>query len=127
MAFPLLAAAAGPQVNRLDTGPLHLNGGQCTFENQTRQTVMASDWAGKFWIKVDGRIVEFVTHQSDEDMQRQSDQKRWRDTLQAQGLTLSLDLKGTGVHNDTATYRGRLEVKRGNAVTRIAVSGGCSA
>jgi len=127
MAFPLLAAAAGPQVNRLDTGLLHLNGGQCTFENQTRQTVMASDWAGKFWIKVDGRIVEFVTHRSDEEMQRQSDHKRWRDTLQARGLTVTVDLKGSGVRNDTAAYQGRIEVRRGDAVTRIAVSGGCSA
>ena len=127
MTFPLLAAAAGPQVNRLDTVQLHLDGGQCAFENQTRQTVLASDWAGKFWIQVDGRIVEFVTHRSDEEMQRQSDHKRWRDTLQARGLTVTLDLKGSGVRNDTAAYQGRIEVRRGDAVTRIAVSGGCSA
>jgi len=60
-------------------------------------------------------------------MQRQSDHKRWHDTLQARGLMVTLDLKGSGVRNDTAAYRGRIEVRRGDAVTRIAVSGGCSA
>lgn len=127
IAFPLIAAGAGPQLSSFDPDQLHLDGGQCAFGSKPGQTVLAGDWAGKFWIKVDGRIVEFVTRQSDEEMHRQSDRKRWHDTLRAQGLTLTLDLKGTSVHNDTVAYKGRIEVKRGDAVTRIPVRGGCAA
>jgi len=127
LAFPVLAAAAGPQLDSFDPDQLHLDGSQCAFTNQARQTVLASDWVRTFWIKVDGKMIELASRQSDEEMQRQSAQKRWRDTLQAPGLTLELDLKKTGAGDDTAAYTGRIALKRGDAVTRIAVSGGCAA
>jgi len=127
IAFPLLAAAAGPQLDSLDPDQLHLVGSQCAFENKAGQTMLASDWIGKFWVKVDGKMVEFVTRQPDDEMQRQSEQKRWHDVLQAGELTLTLDLRKTGAHDDTASYQGRIELKRGGAVTRMAVAGGCTA
>ena len=127
IAVPLLAAAAGPQLDSFDPDQLHLVGSQCAFENKAGQTMLASDWIGKFWVKVDGKMVEFVTRQPDDEMQRQSEQKRWHDVLQAGELTLTLDLRKTGAHDDTATYKGRIELKQRGGVERIPVVGGCSA
>jgi len=127
MVFALCAFAKDVQVANFDPAQLHLIGSSCTFDRKTRETVLASDWAGKFWMKVDGKIIELVSHTSDREAEQQLAGKRWHEVLTQDDLIVELSLVETGRGEDSVAYTGYLEVKRLGASTRIPITGGCGA
>ena len=127
MAFSSCAFAKGVQVTHFDPAQLHLIGSSCTFDRKARETVLASDWAGKFWIKVDGKMIELASRSADREAEQQLAGKRWHEVLIKGHLIVELNLVETARGEDSAAYRGYLEVKRPGSSTRIPVNGGCSA
>lgn len=121
------AAAEELRINRFDMNSLHLDGSQCDFTEKGNGTVLASDWLTKFWMKVDGKMVQFTGTGSNADFERQLKTKRWKETFQAGGITVALDLTETGRGDDAAEFRGFVDVKRGSLVKRIKVTVDCGA
>ena len=105
---------------------LHVEGSYCQF-NSEHNTFLASDWDRKFWMKIDGEMVEFQSRRSDPEVEAQVKSKHWRETLMAGGVTVSLDLTETGRGDDTAAFRGHIDVLRGTTRVRLWVAGGCGA
>lgn len=115
------------EISSFDPTQLHLSGSYCEFQRKPNETVLASDWAGKFWMKIDGKMIELVSHQTDAEGERQLAGKRWEETLRGSGLTVGLGLMELGRGEDSATYKGYLELKRRGSSTRIPITGGCGA
>lgn len=122
-----LASAQEPRISRFDVDSLHLEGAYCGFDQKGGGTVLASDWGKKFWMKIDGKMVEFAGTRSNSDIATQLAGKHWQETLTAKGITVILDLAETGRASDTAAFQGYIDVKRNMSVKRIAVDGGCGA
>jgi hypothetical protein len=127
LAFTLSAFARDVDIAGFDPAQLHLSGSYCTFERKPHDVVLASDWASKFWMKVDGKMIELVSHKTDDEAERQLASKRWHETLIGADLTVELSLAQIGHGEDSAAYKGYLEVRRRGPSTRIAVNGGCGA
>jgi hypothetical protein len=122
-----LPVAAKPlQIDSVDLPSLHLEGSQCDFARQN-STVLASDWVDKLWMKIDGKMVEFTSTQTDTEIEQRLASKRWRETLKANGITVMLNLTETGRGDDSAAYRGCIEVERNGVTKRLPVTGGCAA
>lgn len=105
---------------------LHIEGSYCRLDSD-HKTFLASDWGRKYWMKIDGKMVEFQSQESDSDVEKQLKSKHWREALQAGDVTISFDLIETGRGDDTAAFRGHLDVIRGTSRTRLFVAGGCGA
>jgi hypothetical protein len=71
LAFTLSAFAKEVEIASFDPDRLHLSGSYCTFERKPNETVLASDWAGKYWMKVDGKMIELVSHKAGAEAGRQ--------------------------------------------------------
>jgi len=127
LAFALPASAGNIEVASFDAAPLYGVGSNCEFGRQADKTLLASDWVDKFWMKVDGKIIQFTSHRTDADIERQLAAKRWHETLKAGDLTLDIKLSETGRGEDTVGYKGMIELKRAGTSTRIPVTGGCAA
>lgn len=127
LAFTVPAIADNIDVASFDPTPLYGVGSYCEFGRQADKTLLASDWVGKFWMKVDGKIVEFASHRTDEEAERQLANKRWHEVLRAGDLTLEINFSNIGIGEDTAAYKGVIELKRRGARSRIPVTGGCAA
>jgi hypothetical protein len=127
MALVLPANAGDVEIAGFDAAQLHLSGSYCTFARKDHQIVLASDWIGKFWIKVDGKIMELASHRTDDEAERQLARRRWDETLSATDLTVKLNLAEVGRGDDTSAYKGYIDVKRRGSSTRISVVGGCGA
>ncbi|MCE3603606.1 hypothetical protein LXA47_08300 [Massilia sp. P8910] len=123
--FTLPALAQDVKIASFDPTHLHLSGSYCSFERKPREIVLASDWAGKFWMKVDGKMLELVSHQSDDLVGRQLAGKRWDVVLSSPGLTIELRLLELGRGEDSAAYKGYIELKQHGSRTRISITGGC--
>ena len=121
------AAAQELRINRFDMDSLHLEGAQCDFTEKGNGTVLASDWVTKFWMNVDGKLIQFTGTKSNADSERQLKTKRWKETFQAGGITVMLDLKESGRGEDMKEFQGYMDVRRGAAVKRIKVTADCSA
>ena len=78
-------------------------------------------------MNVDGRMVELVSRKTDDELERQLAKKRWYETLSDFGLTVELSLVELGRGQDSATYKGYVEVKRRGSTMRIPITGGCGA
>jgi hypothetical protein len=127
LAFTQSALAIGAEITGFDPARLHLVGSYCTFERKPQEVVLASDWAGKFWMKVDGEMLELVSHRTDVEAERQLASKRWHESLSEIDLKVELNLVELGRGEDTAAYKGYLDIRRGRFSTRFRVSGGCGA
>lgn len=127
IAFTLSALAKDVEIEHFDTAQLHVSGSYCEFERKPGETVLASDWAGKFWMKVDGKMIELVSHKTDDEGERQLVLKRWDETLSGAGLTVELSLTELGRGVDSAAYKGYLKLRRSGSSTRIPITGGCGA
>jgi len=127
MMSTLCAFAEDVQVANFDPAQLHLVGSSCAFDRKARDTVLASDWAGKFWMKVDGKMIELASHRTDRQMEQQLAGKRWHEVLTQDDLIVELNLVEAGRGEDSVAYKGYLEVKRLGSSARIPVTGGCGA
>lgn len=123
----LSALAKDVEISSFDPTQLHLSGSYCGFQRKPNETVLASDWAGKFWMKVDGKMIELVSHKTDDEGEWQLAGKRWDETLRGSGLTVGFSLMELGRGEDSAAYKGYLELKRRGSSTRIPITGGCGA
>ncbi len=124
----MLTAAAGQlRVNRFNPEDLHLSGSQCSFDDAAEGTVLASDWVAKFWIKIDGKLVEFSSPESNADGARELANGRWRESMKANDIVLILDLQETGRGDDSATYHGYMQIQQRGTTRRIGIKGGCGA
>lgn len=126
-AFTLCALAKDVQVGNFDPAQLHLIGSYCNFHSKARETVLASDWAGKFWMQIDGKMIELVSRRADREAAEQLADKRWYEVLTKADLIVELSLVETGRGEDSVAYKGYLDVKRPGSSTRIRVNGGCGA
>ena len=125
--FAMHARAGNLQIGSFDPDQLMLEGSQCAFDNQARQTVLASDWIEHFWLKIDGSMVKLTGRRTDAEIGRQLKAKRWRQVVTGQGVTLVLHLVETGRGEDATGYKGRIEIRQGKQSVRVSVDGGCSA
>ena len=121
------AAAQELRINRFDMDSLHLEGAQCDFTEKGNGTVLASDWLRKFWMNVDGKLIEFAGTKTDADFERDLKTKRWKERFQAGGITVTLDLKETGRGEDAKEFQGYMDVRRGASAKRIKVTADCGA
>lgn len=123
------ALSASAQTLKVDTfalDSLHLAGGHCQF-GARHDTLLASDWDKKFWMKIDGKMIEFQSQKKDAEVESQLKSKRWRETLKADGVSIDLDLVETGRGDDSAAFRCHIDVTRGEVRKHILVVGGCGA
>lgn len=120
------AQAQTLKVDNFDLDSLPLAGAYCKF-GEKNLTLLASDWSKKFWMKIDGKMVEFKSEQVYAEIARRQESKRWRETLTADGVTVIFDLVETGRGNDSAAFRGYIEVARNREHKHILVAGGCGA
>jgi hypothetical protein len=127
LVFTLSGFARDVAIAGFDPDQLHLIGSYCTFERKPHDVVLASDWVSKFWMKVDGRMIELVSHKTDDEAERQLASKRWHETLSSGDLTVELSLFQIGRGEDSAAYKGYLELRRRSSSIRIPVTGGCAA
>lgn len=127
IAVTLPVLARDVEIGSFDPSQLHISGSHCTFERKPRETVLASAWAGKFWMKVDGKMVELVSRKTDDEWERQLAKRRWYEALSGFGLTVELSLVELGRGEDSAAYKGYVELKRPGSSTRIPITGGCGA
>ena len=127
LAFTQSARAVDVEIIGFDPAQLHLVGSYCTFERKPHEIVLASDWAGKFWMKVDGKMIELVSRRTDVEAERQLASKRWHESLSGTDLKVELSLVELGRGDDTAAYKGYLDIRRGRVSTRLPVNGGCGA
>jgi len=125
--FAMHAQARNLQIGSFDPDKLNLVGSQCAFDNQARQTVLASDRIDYFWLKIDGNMVKLTGRQTDAEIDRQLKAKRWRQVVTGQGVTLVLDLVETGRGEDVTGYKGRVEIRKGKESVRVFVDGDCTA
>jgi hypothetical protein len=127
LAFTLSAFAKEVEIASFDPARLHLSGSYCMFERKPHETVLASDWAGKYWMKVDGKMIELVSHKAGGEADRQLASKRWHEILSGADLKVELKLVELGRGEDSAAYTGYLNISRHGSSTRIPVNGGCGA
>lgn len=123
------ATSVSGQTLKVDTftlDSLQLEGSYCQFGAQ-QAALLASDWDKKFWMKIDGKMLVFQSQKREAEVESQAKNKHWRETLNADGLTVRLDLIETGRGDDSAIFRGRVEVQRGSTTRRFAIAGGCGA
>jgi hypothetical protein len=127
MTFTLCTSAKDLQIETFDPAQLHLIGSYCTFDSEARETVLASDWAGKFWMQIDGKMIELVSRRADREAAEQLADKHWHEVLTKADLIVELSLVETGRGEDSVAYTGYLDVKRPGSSTTIRVNGGCGA
>jgi hypothetical protein len=68
----------------------------CSQLNVKQETVLVSDWDRKFWMKIDGKMVEFLSEKSGAEVETQLKEKRWLETLKTEDITVQLDVAETG-------------------------------
>lgn len=124
--FALSASAQALKVEGFKLDNLHLTGAYCKFD-AGHDTLLTSDWDKKFWMKINGRMIEFQSLKADGVVEGKLKSERWRETLNAEGITISLDLVETRRGDDTAAFRGNIDVMRGGYRKQFLVSGGCGA
>jgi hypothetical protein len=78
-------------------------------------------------MKIDGKMVAFQGKKSDAELEKQLKNKRWRETFKAAGVTVQLDLVETARGDDSAAFRGYIDVQRGGVKKHFLVAGGCGA
>lgn len=127
LVFASSAFAKEVEVVSFDPAVLQLSGSYCTFERKLHETVLASDWAGKYWMKVDGKMIELVSQKAGDDIDRQLASKHWHETLSRADLKVELNLVERGRGEDSAAYTGYIDISRYGSSTRIRVNGGCGA
>lgn len=127
LVFAQSAVATGIEISSFDPARLHLSGGYCTFERRPHEIVLASDWAGKFWINVDGKMTELLSRKTNAEAERELASKRWHESLNGSDLKVELSLVERARGDDTAAYKGYLEIWRHGLSTRIPIDGGCGA
>lgn len=98
------------------------SGSQCEFRDRGG-IVIKSDWINRFWMKIDGRMIEFIAPKADGD----GDLKKWRADLSSQNVIVKFKLNRIRVGEDTATYKGSIIVIRDGIKKRIEITGGCGA
>ena len=124
--FALPTLAQTLSVDSIAIDSLHLAGSYCRFGAQ-RDTVLVSDWNRKFWMRIDGKTVEFEGQKEDAETESQLKNKRWREVLKADEVTVYIDLAETGRGDDSASFRGTVDVQRGSMRKHFLVVGGCGA
>lgn len=122
----LSASAQGLTVDSFAPEILGLVGSNCKFGAQ-RDAILISDWDKKFWMKINGKMLLFQSEKDDAEIDKRLENKRWRETLKAGGITLQLDLVETARGDDSAAFRGFVDVQRGNMKKHILIAGGCGA
>ena len=127
LTLTLSASVNGAEIASFDPSLLHLNGSYCTFERKPHEIILAGDWAGKYWMKVDGKMIELVSHTADAEAERHLASKRWHETLRGADVEVELRLVELGRGEDSAAYKGYLTISRRGASTRMSVKGGCGA
>jgi hypothetical protein len=114
------------RVDSFESEKLHLIGSYCQFGGQ-RDTRLVSDWDKKFWMKIDGRMVVFESDKSDAESEKQLRNKRWQEALKADDIIMQIDLVEIARGDDSAAYRGHIDVQRGATKKRLLIAGGCGA
>ena len=122
----LSASAQGLSVDRFAPETLGLVGSNCQFGSQ-RETILVSDWDKKFWMKIDGEVLLFQSEKNDVEIEKQLKNKLWRETLKTDNITLRLNLVETARGDDSAAFRGFIDVQRGSMKKHISIAGGCGA
>ncbi len=127
LALPYVAASAqGFTVGYIEAGKPPIEGGQCEFSDRSG-VILKGDWVSKFWMNIDGTLIEFQGSRTDAAMVFDFEHKRWHETFGSLGISATLDLRQTATGEDTATYEGTLLMKRGRVRKRLVLSGGCGA
>lgn len=78
-------------------------------------------------MKINGKVLSFQSEKSDAEVEKQLKNKRWRETLKADGITLQLALVETARGDDSAAFRGFIDVQQGGVKIHILIAGGCGA
>ncbi|MQA40360.1 hypothetical protein [Rugamonas aquatica] len=124
--FALPTSAQTLSIDSIAMDSLHVAGRYCKFGAQ-RDTVLISDWNKKFWMRIDGKTVEFEGQKKDVEVESQLKNKRWHEVLKADEVTVYIDLVETGRGDDSASFRGTVDVQRGSVRKHFLVAGGCGA
>jgi hypothetical protein len=124
--WALPASAQAIKVDSVAPDSLHLVCSQCQL-NAKQETLLVSDWDKKFWMKIDGKVLEFQSVKTAAEVEAQLRNQRWRETLKAEDITVQLDLVETGRGEDTAAFRGYIDVHRNGVKKHLLVAGGCGA
>ena len=127
LAVTLPAFAKEVEIASFNPAQLHLSGSYCTFERKPHETVLASDWVGKYWMKVDGKMIELVSDKAGDEADRQLATKRWHEALGGPDFKVELSFVETTRGEDSVTYKGYLDISRYGFRKRIPVNGGCGA
>jgi hypothetical protein len=122
----LPASAQGLSVDSFAPETLGLVDSNCQFGSQ-RDTILVSDWDKKFWMKINGKMLSFQSEKNGTEVEAQLKNKRWRETLKADSITLRLDLVETARGDDSAAFQGFVDVQRGSMKKHILIAGGCGA
>lgn len=122
----LSASAQALKVDGFKLDNLHLAGAYCRFD-AGQDTLLVSDWDKKFWMKINGKMIEFQSSKTDVEVESQLKSKHWREALKSDGIRIFLDLIETGRGDDSAVFRGHIDVIRGVDRKHLLVTGGCGA
>jgi hypothetical protein len=120
------ASAQEVLVEHIEVDRPAIDGSQCEFSDNTG-VILKSDWAKKFWMKIDGTLIELDGTRTDAETASDVDSKRWHETFHGDGVTGVLDLRQTNAGEDTSTYTGSLLVMSGEVHRRFVITGGCNA
>lgn len=121
------AGAANFHIDTFDADQLHIQGAVCEFHNKANGTVLAGDGVGKFWIKVDGKLIALAGHQTDAEASRAMETRHWREVFTSPDVTVAIDLVQNAWGEDVIGHKGTLEVRRKGVSKQIPVEGDCSA
>ncbi len=113
-------------VGHLAADNSQVDGAQCEFSDRTG-VILRADWVSKFWMRIDGALIAFEGTRTDAQKERELRTRRWKESLEAQGVAVSIDLAQTGRSEDGAAFKGRVVVKRNGVAKTFAVKGGCGA
>jgi hypothetical protein len=72
-------------------------------------------------------MVVFQSEENNVELEKQLKNMHWRETLKAGDITVQLDLVETARGDDSAAFRGRVDVLRGNKKKHLLIAGGCTA
>ncbi len=125
-AMPAWAAPGTLVVGHIERGKPEIEGSQCDFSD-AGGIVLRSDWVSRFWMNIDGSLVEFRGTRTDEAKEADVVGRRWRESFRVQGISVLLNLKQTATGDDGAAFEGSIVVKRGGFATHLKVAGGCGA
>lgn len=109
-------------VGHIENEKPEIEGSQCDFSD-AGGIVLRSDWVSRFWMNINGSLVEFHGTRTDEAKQADIVGRRWRESFRAKGIYVLLNLKQTATGDDGAAFEGSIIVKRDGIEMHLKVAG----